>query len=126
MVVYFDGWCPLCRAAKERLSRLDRRGRLAFRSIRDEAVVGDLGISQEVLARQMHVQTDDGRIIGGFPALVAIATLLPPLWVLWPFLVAAQWLGVGAVAYDWVARNRKIVPVGACEDGACPIHRAQS
>ncbi|HYF79950.1 MAG TPA: DUF393 domain-containing protein [Symbiobacteriaceae bacterium] len=125
MVVYFDGWCPLCRAAKERLSRMDHRGRLAFRSIRDEAVVGELGISQEVLARQMHVRTDDGRIIGGFPALVAISRLLPPLWPLWPFLVVAKWLGVGTVAYDWVARNRKIVPVGSCEDGACPIHRAQ-
>jgi predicted DCC family thiol-disulfide oxidoreductase YuxK len=104
---------------------MDHRGRLAFRSIRDEAVVGELGISQEVLARQMHVRTDDGRIIGGFPALVAISRLLPPLWPLWPFLVVAKWLGVGTVAYDWVARNRKIVPVGSCEDGACPIHRAQ-
>lgn len=123
MVVYFDGWCPICRAAKDRLSRLDRRGRLTFRSMRDAGVDAELGISQEVLARSMHVRTDAGRILSGFPALVTIAGVLPRLWPVWPFMVVAQGLGIGPLVYDWVARNRKIVPVGSCNDGACPIHR---
>lgn len=123
MVLFFDGWCPICRAAKERLSRLDRGRRLQFRSLRDSAVVADSGISQEALASRLHIRTDAGRIVSGFPALVAIAGALPPLWPLWPLLLTAQWLGVGSVAYDWIARNRKIVPVGSCEEGSCPIHR---
>lgn len=122
VVVYFDGWCPICRAAKDRLSQLDRRGRLSFRSMRDAGVEAELGIAQEVLARSMHIRTDGGRILSGFPALVAIAGVLPPLWLLWPPMAVAQWLGVGGVVYNWVARNRKIVPVGSCEDGACPVH----
>jgi hypothetical protein len=61
--------------------------------------------------------------VSGFPALVAIARVLPPLRPVWPLLVVAHWLGVGSMVYEWVARNRKIIPVGSCEDGACPIHR---
>lgn len=123
MDVYFDGWCPLCRASKERLERLDRKGRLRFRSMRDPEVAQDLGLPVETLAAQLHVRTAAGRVAGGFPALVAITRALPPLWPIWPFMVVAGWLGVGARVYALVARNRKIVPVGSCDDGACPIHR---
>lgn len=123
MVVYFDEWCPICRATRDRLARMDRGGRLRFRSARHPAVAAELGVSPEALASHMHVKTDSGQVLSGFPAVVAIARVLPPLWPVWPFMVIAHWLGIGAVLYAWVARNRRIVPVGSCEDGACPIHR---
>ncbi|HWH71558.1 MAG TPA: DUF393 domain-containing protein [Candidatus Sulfotelmatobacter sp.] len=123
MVVYFDGWCPICRAARDRLAHLDRGRRLQFRSARDPAAIAETGLPAETLASSLHVRTADGRMVSGFPALVAIARTLPPLWPVWPFMVIAGWLGIGARVYAWVARNRRIVPVGACEDGACPVHR---
>lgn len=122
MIVYYDGWCPFCQAAKARMARLDRWGRLQFRSLRDPGVVAEAGVPLETLAARLHVRTDRGRLVSGVSALVAIAGVLPLLWPLWPVLVASQWLGLGRWLYDWVARNRKIVPAGTCTESTCPIH----
>lgn len=120
--VYYDGWCPICTGAKERLARMDRRGRLAFRSMREPGVAEQTGIPAAALAARMHVRSlKTGRIVGGITAVRWVAAALPALRVAVPLLWLAEKSGLGAPLYDWIAARRPIIPVGHCEDGACRI-----
>jgi predicted DCC family thiol-disulfide oxidoreductase YuxK len=122
--VYFDGWCPICTGAKDRLALMDRRGRLAFRSMREHGVAEQVGVDAAALAARMHARSaQTGRVVSGITAVRWVAAALPSLWLSVPFLWLAEKIGIGARLYDWIAARRPIIPVGHCEDGACPIHQ---
>jgi predicted DCC family thiol-disulfide oxidoreductase YuxK len=122
--VYYDGWCPICTGIKERLRRLDRRGRLSFCSMREPGVPERAGVSAEALAARMYVRDlRTGRVAGGITAVRYLAAALPALWPLWPLIWVSEKLGFGGFVYDWIAARRPIVPVGHCSDEGCPIHR---
>jgi len=126
IIVFYDGWCPLCTTARRRLERLDWLGRLRFVSIRDPGVAERAGIPPERLAARLHVQfVRTGRWAEGIWAVAAIAARLPLLWPLWPLLVLAGLSGLGQPVYDFVARRRAIVPAGQCEEHGCPLPNRQ-
>lgn len=122
--VYYDGWCPICTGAKDRLERMDRRGRIVFRSMRDPGVAEQVGVPAAALAARMHGRSvATGRVVSGITAVRWVAASLPSLWPSVPLLWLAEKTGVGGPLYDWIAARRPIIPVGHCEDGACPIHQ---
>lgn len=112
----------MCTATRQRLSRLDWMGQLQFVSFRDLEAKALPGIAPERLAARLHVRYDrTGRVAEGIWALAAIAARLPLLWPLWPLVVAAGLIGLGQSAYDFIARRRRIVPVGQCDEVGCDI-----
>lgn len=124
--VYYDGWCSICTGIRDRLERLDRRGRLAFCSMREEGVPERVGVPAEALAARMHVRDlRSGRVAEGITAVRLLAATLPTLWPLWPAIWVSEKVGLGGWLYDWIAARRPIVPVGHCKDGACPIHSSK-
>jgi len=124
LTVYYDGWCPLCQAIHHRLIRVDWLDRLQFVSMREPGVVDSLGVPAERLAARMHVRYNrTGHLVDGIDAVAAIAAQVPPLWPLWPVIRLSALTGLGGWLYDWVAARRVIIPVGACDEHGCPIHR---
>lgn len=124
LMVYYDGWCPLCSAIRRRIERIDWLGRIEFASMREPGVAESLGVEAGRLAERMHARHPrTGRVVDGIEAVAAIAARLPLLWPLWPLIRLSAWTGLGNLLYDAIARRRTIIPVGACEQGACPIHR---
>jgi len=124
--VYYDGWCPLCKATKERLIRLDSRNAIRFVSMRDPGVEGRVGIPAERLAERMHcLDLESGRVSQGVYAVADLFGHLPWLMVTAPFIRAAGWIGLGQPLYDWIAKRRAIVPVGSCDHGSCSIPPAK-
>lgn len=122
--VYYDGWCPICTGIKERLERLDRRGRLSFLSMREAGVPERAGVPAAALAARMHLRDlRTGRMVEGITAVRFLSATLPALWPLWPAIWVAEKIGLGGPLYDWIAARRPIIPVGHCESGACPVHR---
>jgi predicted DCC family thiol-disulfide oxidoreductase YuxK len=114
--VFIDGWCAQCRGAGRALERLDRRGRIAVVSFRDDARYLDAGVTlDQVQSRLYLVEPAGRRTYGGYDAVRALARLLPPLWPLRPLLAVAKWTGQGDRLYDYLAARRRIVPnPGAC------------
>lgn len=125
LTVYYDGWCPLCTGIRNRIERIDWLGRIAFASIREEGVAEELGVPAQRLAERMHARIHkNGRLVEGIDAVAAIAAQAPPLWPLWPLLFLSARIGLGQALYDYIARRRTIIPVGACDAQGCPIHPA--
>jgi predicted DCC family thiol-disulfide oxidoreductase YuxK len=123
LTVYYDGWCPLCTSIRHRIERLDWLGQIAFVSMREPGVPEALGVEAHRLAQRMHaLHPRTGRVVDGMEAVAAIAARVPLLWPLWLPLRLSAWTGLGNALYDALARRRTIIPVGACEEGACPIH----
>jgi predicted DCC family thiol-disulfide oxidoreductase YuxK len=121
--LYYDGWCPICRGAKERLAALDWQGRLTFLSMRVPGVAERLGVRTQDLAARMHVRSvRTGQLWAGIAAVRVVAGALPPLWPLFPAIWLSERLGLGGWLYDWIASRRPIIPVGHCTDQACSIH----
>lgn len=123
-MVYYDGWCPLCTGIHRRIERLDWLDQITFASMREPGVAESVGIEAARLAERMHARHPrTGRVVDGIEAVAAIVARIPLLWPLWPFIKLSAWTGLGNWLYDAIARRRTIIPVGACEEGACPIHR---
>ena len=117
---FYDGHCPLCVHEVRVLRRLDRRQRIRFVDIADEAFdAASVGVTMEALMDRIHGRLPDGTLIEGvevsrrlytavgFGVLVA-PTRLPGI---------AQLLDLG---YRWFAKNRLRLS-GRCADGACEL-----
>lgn len=124
LTVYYDGWCPLCQGIRARIERVDWLGKIEFASMREPGVPESLGVDGQRLAERMHARHPrTGRVVEGIEAVAAIAARVPLLWPLWPLFKLSALTGLGNALYDAIARRRTVIPVGVCEDGACPIHR---
>lgn len=119
--VLYDGGCPLCRAAVARLRRWDTRNRLEYQDARDtESLAARFPrLPPDPQLREMRVVLDDGRVLGGFDAVRAIAALLPRFRLVAPLLFLPGIRPVGAAVYRCVAARR---PQDACNDAVCGLH----
>ncbi|HEY3266079.1 MAG TPA: DCC1-like thiol-disulfide oxidoreductase family protein [Armatimonadota bacterium] len=106
--VVYDGACPLCVAAVDRLRGWDAGGVLRYADAR--AAGGES-------PREMRLEFPDGRSLGGFDAARALCLLLPRLRPLAPLLFVPGIRTPGALAYRLVARFRPIP--GRCQGGSC-------
>ena len=77
LAVYFDGACPLCSAEIGHYAGQRGGDRLAFVDVSDpEALLGP-GLSSSAATQRFHVRLDDGRVLSGAEAFVAIWDVLP-------------------------------------------------
>jgi len=120
--LYIDGWCARCRAAGRLIAALDRAGRVAVVSFRDDRSYLQAGLTPADLDARMYlVDMRTGTARGGYAGILALAGALPPLWPLLPFLAVAGWLGLGARVYRYLATHRRILPdPRACAATGCP------
>ncbi|MBM7598792.1 putative DCC family thiol-disulfide oxidoreductase YuxK [Virgibacillus halotolerans] len=118
MIIYYDGYCSLCRTSSTIWKKLDWRNKLSFTSFRT------LKEYPAEMEKQLFVD-HHGKWFKGFNAIIQIAKMLPLLWITVPFLYIFKWIGLGSFIYNIVAKNRKIIPVNQCDDDTCTIHPNQ-
>lgn len=107
ILIYYDGWCTLCRQSAARLKRLDWLDLLEFVSFRDPGVIEREGLNAGRLQRRMQSRrARGGPIHEGIDAVIQIAWRVPLLWLAAPVLLVARWTGVGQPAYDFIAARR--------------------
>lgn len=123
ITVYYDGWCPLCTGSKRRIEQWDWLDLIRFVSIRDPGAAASIGVDLALLEKRMYGRYPSGGTVNGIGAIAAIALRVPAFLPLWPLLALSRLLGLGNWIYDQIAARRTIVPVGQCNEDACPIHR---
>ena len=115
MIVFYDGWCPLCRASVASALKLDWFSLIRFVSFREPGIIEQYGLDADKVERRMHSTADGRRFAEGIDAVIQMASRLLPLWPAVPFLLLARWLGIGQRAYDFIAARRTIIPTGGCD-----------
>ncbi|ABS21926.1 thiol-disulfide oxidoreductase DCC family protein [Bacillus cytotoxicus] len=123
MIVFYDSWCPMCTAITERTKKLDRKGRITFLSFREKEVVKKYQLSetlQHKMEQRLYVWKAD-QWYDGIHSIYVIAKVVPSYWPIVPFIKLSVLLKFGNKVYDYIANNRKLVPVGHCREGICEI-----
>ncbi len=114
IVVYYDGWCPLCKKFKKRIKKMDMLKSIIFVSFRDFEYIRELAIPLEKLEKEMHTKMPDGKILSGYDSITAIFGRIPFLCWLWFPMKILKWAGAGDKIYKFIADRRIIIPTGNC------------
>lgn len=114
MIIYYDGYCSMCKTSKAVWERIDFGNKLTFQSFRN------LSSYPEAMEKSLHV-IHKNKWFQGYQALIAIARQIPIMWPVLLFMYPVKWLGLGDKMYQLVARKRKIIPVNQCTDHECRI-----
>ncbi|MEH7109299.1 thiol-disulfide oxidoreductase DCC family protein [Bacillus sp. JJ1764] len=122
MVVFYDNWCSLCIAIKEKIQRLDWFGLIEMIGIREKGIEKEISVPLEDLEKKMYaVIKRNGKYVSGLDAFISISARIPMFFVLWPFLIISSKLGIGHIVYRYISEHRTIVPVGKCDDSFCKL-----
>ncbi|KVQ50210.1 thiol-disulfide oxidoreductase [Burkholderia territorii] len=130
LVLYFDGQCPLCVAAMQRLRARDAQRRLAFVDIAGPGFdPAALGVDLAALNRELHVRLPDGRMLTGMDGILAAHALTGRTRLVRLLRVPIVRSAL-ALLYRGVARNRLAVSHwlgyradARCDGGACGSSR---
>ncbi len=114
LVVFYDGWCPMCTGSAHRWGRLDLLSLVHFVSFREPVVMELYGLDPARAARRIHSVAFGGKILEGMDTLQAIAARAILVWPLLPLLLVSR-LIAGQRLYDAVASRRFIRVPGACD-----------
>ncbi|PFD95635.1 thioredoxin [Bacillus cereus] len=123
MLVFYDSWCPMCRAVAERTKKLDKKGAVKFVSFRDKDVVEQYQLSlalQSKMGQRLYILKNN-KWYEGIGSVYVLAKAVPSYWFAVPFIKLSILLGFGNKVYDYIANNRKLVPIGHCRVGVCEI-----
>ncbi|HXG11423.1 MAG TPA: DUF393 domain-containing protein [Gemmataceae bacterium] len=127
-VVLYDGHCRFCIVGMKRLLALARPGALEALSFQEPGILDRFpGVTREACMRQMILVTPDGRVFGGFEAVVQALATRPVLgWIARLYYVPGVRL-LCDLLYALVAANRYRIlgragQGGECEGGTCALH----
>jgi predicted DCC family thiol-disulfide oxidoreductase YuxK len=127
LLVFYDGYCPLCRNSKKAIEKADWLSKIDFLSFRDPDVMETYGLyGKNPEERMIGIRLGDRETYEGIETILQIVARVPLYWVFVPFLFIAVKIGLGQPAYDFIAKRRKIIPVGQCDEQGCPVHFRQT
>lgn len=121
--VYYDSWCPMCTSIKTKIDYLDWFHLINFVTFRNNNI--NIDICEDVLEERMHAKINrSGKILTDVDAFSSIAIRIPLLIPMYFVFKISIILGFGTKLYNFIAKNRRIVPVGHC-DGECFINKGK-
>ncbi|GGE59104.1 thiol-disulfide oxidoreductase DCC family protein [Priestia taiwanensis] len=125
IIVFYDGWCPMCTKASERIRRYDSRNNVTTVSFRDSEIVQEYNLTPDMLekmSKRLYVyNTSTKEWFDGIHACDVICKNIRRFWWLLPMIRVSIVFGFGQWTYDWIAKRRKIVPSNLCDEHGCQL-----
>lgn len=113
LTVLYDGACPLCRRAVDRLERWDREKVLEVVRLEDPTVASRFpGLTPDELRAALHVVASDGSVSRGADGIARVLEALPGKGPWGRLLRFPLVRSLARAGYGWVARNRARVACG--------------
>lgn len=118
LIVFYDNWCPMCRSIMRITRRIDYFGLLIYIGFRDSEVIKRYNLNPQEVEKKMHSikATGSSTMKSGIHSVVQICSRLVPLWIIVPFLYISSKVGIGSLVYNYIASNRKLLPVNHCDE----------
>lgn len=114
--IYYDDDCHICRDLLRRFGRTLARRRFRFVPLQSPDAARVLGVPEQHLLDEMRVRLDNGAVLGGASAVLAIARRIWWAWPLWALSHVPGAMPLLNAGYRWLARNRH------CLNGTCDVH----
>lgn len=123
VIVFYDGWCPLCQGMKARLKKIDYFRLLVWRDCRNPKVRAHYQLDPMEVNKRLHSMRFilDRLQYKGIAAVIQISKRLLPLWLFVPILIILHRVGLGRYVYDYIAAKRKITPIMDCNHDVCKV-----
>ncbi|WP_214808601.1 MULTISPECIES: thiol-disulfide oxidoreductase DCC family protein [unclassified Exiguobacterium] len=122
IIVFYDGWCPLCKKTKKTITKFDFLRKFEFISFRDPEVMSKYKLDASKVALEMHsLNVKNGKMLKGFDSFIRFTLFLPLFIPFAPLMYTLKLLGLGDKTYNYIASKRTIIPVNQC-DQECKIN----
>jgi predicted DCC family thiol-disulfide oxidoreductase YuxK len=122
-LVFYDSWCPLCLKAKTKIEKADKQKKIIWISFRDKDIFEKYNLAgKQVEQRIYSMDLHKGKTYSGINTILEIMKRIRKYRIFVPFLYVSIILGFGPMVYDYIAKKRKIVPVGHCENNNCSVN----
>ncbi|MCP3774920.1 DCC1-like thiol-disulfide oxidoreductase family protein [Paenibacillus sp. MZ04-78.2] len=119
IVVFYDGWCPMCRQVKASCEKLDLFHLVDFVSFREPGAIDTYALDRAKLEVRMHSKKlNSSDVVDGIDSIIQLASRVVAYWPLLPLLLTSKYMGIGQACYDFIAKRRMIVSTNHCTD-AC-------
>lgn len=106
MIIFYDGYCPLCQSEMRQLKKYDSQGTLQFEDIQSPAFSERFpALDWHALNARIHVQLPDGSLVTGLDATYQAWAAVGKGWLYaplrWPVIRP-----LADLAYNFFARHR--------------------
>ena len=128
MIIFYDGYCPLCRAEMRHLKKYDENHIIQFEDIQAESFKSRFpDLNWQALNARIHVQLNDGTLVTGLDATHKAWAAVGKGWLYAPL----RWPVIRVVAdyfYRLFARHRYTISYWLtgqqrpCDD-ACSVEK---
>ncbi|KGP74687.1 thiol-disulfide oxidoreductase DCC family protein [Pontibacillus yanchengensis] len=122
VLIYYDGSCSFCQTIVAKWQKRDRYNLLQFKSFREDSVHIELGVPLEQLNTYMHaLNKQTNQLEKGLTAVIEITKRTPSRWFLLPLLYLAHLTRIGHLAYYFISKHRRTIPVNHCNNQSCKL-----
>ncbi|RID83299.1 DUF393 domain-containing protein [Mesobacillus zeae] len=122
-MVLYDSGCSLCIRTKEMMKKLDWLDRVRWIPLEDyEQKPGALGFRPENLRKEIHVITDEEKVVKGFYAIRKLFLLFPPVFFIGALLYLPFVPAAGVPIYKIIAKNRHRFFRKKCTGNSCTLN----
>ncbi|MCU7553740.1 DUF393 domain-containing protein [Alteromonas sp. ASW11-19] len=106
MIIFYDGYCPLCQSEMRHLQKYDTQGVIRFEDIQSPAFSDRFpALDWQALNARIHVQMPDGSLVTGLDATYQAWHAVGKGWLYaplrWPVIRP-----LADLAYNFFARHR--------------------
>ncbi len=117
LLIYFDSWCPKCRAFISLIRMIDVFENVQYASIRD-IKTSDIIDTKRSLREMPSIQTNNDKVYYGFDSLLNVTKAIPILWLFVPLMYVLKITNLGKILYKEIADNRKTLH---CNEDECSL-----
>ncbi len=105
--VLYDSQCNLCAGGKYFFEAIGAADEFIFVDIHDAHAMRQFPKIDTLIAHgQMHLIDNEGKVFGGYDAVVEGLRRMPRFALLHGLLSSQYMIRIGPIAYAWLARNR--------------------
>lgn len=119
VTVFYDNWCQNCNRFKNLITKLDWLKLIDFKELRNPNHLFMYDDIDLVLAKKQMASLGSNWVYG-YDSIFNIFSRIPLLWIFFPTLYLMKITGIGQYLYEYLAINRRIIPMH-CNENSCQM-----
>lgn len=121
-IALYDETCSLCKESKRILEKFDSFKKVQWVSLQEyEKVEQAISFNKVDLRKELHIITNDGKVLKGFYAVRYLLIFFPATFIVGAILFVPFSSVIGNPIYKWIAKHRHRFLKKKCDNDSCSI-----